>query len=161
MGFTDLLAGNARHAQRFNHAGIPGRAAQGVAVVTCMDSRIDPLAILDLKVGDAKVLRTPGGRVTPDVVTGLVVGTHLLGVDRVMVIAHTRCAMASGDDPQIADAIAAADGTDVHGMRMGASIDQEAALRFDVESLRHNPLIAAEVGGFIYDVDDGTLTRRD
>ncbi|AMS04603.1 carbonic anhydrase [Acidipropionibacterium acidipropionici] len=159
MGFNDLLAGNARFAAEFQNAGIPGRAARGVAVVTCMDSRLDPLAMLDLKVGDAKVLRTPGGRVTPEVVTGLVVGVHLLGVERIMVIAHSRCAMASGDDAQIADAIASADGAQVHGMAIGASTDQAAALAFDVSALRANPLIPAEVGGFMYDVDTGIIAQ--
>lgn len=159
MGFDDLLAGNARYADAFQEAGVPGRAARGVAVVTCMDSRLDPLAMLGLKVGDAKVLRTPGGRVTPEVLTGLVVGVHLLGVERIMVIAHSRCAMASGDDARIADAIAGADGAQVHGMTIGATTDQAAALAFDVSVLRANPLIPAEVGGFTYDVDTGILTQ--
>ncbi|WP_114044872.1 carbonic anhydrase [Acidipropionibacterium virtanenii] len=159
MGFNDLLAGNARYASGFQWAGTPGVAARGVAVITCMDSRLDPLAMLDLTVGDAKILRTPGGRVTPEVVTGLVVGVHLLGVDRILVIAHTRCAMASGDDAQIADAIAAADGTRVHGMAIGASTDQAAALDFDVSLLRADPLVSAEIGGFMYDVDTGILTQ--
>lgn len=159
MAFTDLLGGNARYSAGFTEKGVPGRAARGVAVVTCMDSRLDPLAMLDLKVGDAKVLRTAGGRVTPDVLTALVVGVHLLGVTRIMVIAHTRCAMASGDDTQIAGAIEAADGTNVHGMRIGATTDQLTALHFDVDQLRSNPLISAETAGFMYDVDTGAITQ--
>ncbi len=159
MAFTDLLEGNARYTAAFRERGVPGKAARGVAVVTCMDSRLDPLAMLDLKVGDAKVLRTPGGRVTPDVVTGLVLGVHLLAVTRIMVIVHTRCAMASGDDVQIAGAIEEADGTDIHGMRIGATTDQLAALHFDVDQLNANPLITAEIGGFMYDVDTGAVTQ--
>ncbi|WP_257477406.1 beta-class carbonic anhydrase [Acidipropionibacterium jensenii] len=159
MAFTDLLEGNARYSASFAEKGVPGRAARRVGLVTCMDSRLDPLAMLDLKVGDAKVLRSAGGRVTPDVTTALVVGSHLLGVDRIMVIAHTRCAMAAGDDVQMAAAIEAADGTNVHGMRIGATTDQLSALRFDVDQLRANPLIDAEVAGFMYDVDTGQIAQ--
>ena len=62
--FDDLLAANARYAADFQLAGFDGIAHAGVAVVTCMDSRIDPLGMLDLRPGDAKMLRNPGGRVT-------------------------------------------------------------------------------------------------
>ena len=71
-GFDDLLAANEEYAARFDAAEVPGKAARGLAVVTCMDSRIDPLAVLGLSVGDVKVLRNPGGQVTDDVLRALV-----------------------------------------------------------------------------------------
>ncbi|WP_130865350.1 beta-class carbonic anhydrase [Acidipropionibacterium timonense] len=157
MAFDDLLAGNARYAQSFSTPEMPGRAAKGVGVVCCMDCRLDPLAMLGLELGDAKVLRTPGGRVTPDAHVGLIVGSHVLGIDRVLVIAHTRCAMASGDDAAVVAKVLEADGTDLSGMRIGSSPDQLAALRFDVELLRRDALVDAEVGGFRYDVATGRL----
>ena len=160
--FEDLLAGNARYASQFADGGFDGKAHAGVCVVTCMDSRIEPLAMLGLRLGDAKILRTPGGRVTPETLVGCILGVHLLNVDRIMVIPHTRCAMGSGDDADIAAKVLDSTHTDIRGMVLGSTPDQEAGLRYDVELLRTHPLMAgrAVVGGFIYDVDHGTLTQR-
>ncbi len=159
--FEDLLEGNARYASQFTDGGFDGKAHAGVCVVTCMDSRIEPLAMLGLRLGDAKILRTPGGRVTPETLVGCILGVHLLNVDRIMVVPHTRCAMGSGDDA-IAAKVIDATGTNIRGMILGSTPDQEAGLRYDVELLRTHPLMAgrATVGGFIYDVDHGTLTQK-
>src|SRR3954453_13309411 len=96
--FADVLAGNERHASAYRPAQREGRAAKGLALLTCMDSRIDPLAMLGLQAGDAKILRNAGARVTDDVLRTLVLATYLLGVHRVMVVAHTNCRMAGGDE---------------------------------------------------------------
>ncbi|MGH3048822.1 MAG: carbonic anhydrase, partial [Gaiellaceae bacterium] len=87
--FADVLAANERYAEGFTLAGLSGRAGRGLAVVTCIDSRIEPLAMLGLRPGDAKILRTPGGRVTGETLAALAVARHLLDVERVMVVAHT------------------------------------------------------------------------
>lgn len=157
--FDDLLRNNQAYAETFTEGGFDGIAHAGVLVITCMDSRIEPLSMLGLKLGDAKILRTPGGRVTQDATVGAILGVHLLQVKRIMVVPHTRCAMASGTDQQIADKVLEVDGTDIRGMRIGASPDQASALSFDVRALRSHPLITgrALVGGFMYDVDSGLL----
>src|SRR6059058_5639675 len=93
--FADVLAANAEYARRFRLQGVPAMAARGLAVVTCMDSRIEPLAMLGLAPGDAKILRNAGARVTDDVLRTLVLASYLLGVSRAMVIAHTNCSMAT------------------------------------------------------------------
>ena len=93
-------------------------------MVTCMDSRIEPLEMIGLRVGDAKIIRTPGGRVTADALVGCVLGVHLLGVNRIMVVPHTRCAMASGEDADIMASVKEATGEDISDMRLGASTDQ-------------------------------------
>ena len=90
--FDDLLAANAAYAETFPLAGFDGIAHAGVAMLTCMDSRIDPLRMIGLEPGDAKIIRNPGGRLTPSALEGLLLGVHLLGVDRIMIVAHTRCA---------------------------------------------------------------------
>ena len=77
---------------RFHTTGLEARAAQGLAVLTCIDSRIEPLAMLGLRPGDAKILRNAGARVTSDVLRSLVLASNLLGVERVMLIAHTDAA---------------------------------------------------------------------
>src|SRR3954452_19583982 len=94
-GFDDLLAANAEYAADFHYGGFDGIAHAGIGVVTCMDSRIPPLELLGLKPGDAKVLRAAGGRVTGVTMTELVLGGQRLGVKRIMIIPHTRCAMAA------------------------------------------------------------------
>ena len=76
--FDDLLAANREFAENFNLSGFDGVAHAGVALVTCMDSRIDPLGMLGLKPGDAKIFRNPGGRVTEAALEALVLGVHLL-----------------------------------------------------------------------------------
>lgn len=160
--FDDLLDANATWAETFVDGGFDGVAHAGVLVVTCMDSRIEPLSMLGLKLGDAKILRTPGGRIGEDALVGIILGVHLLKVTRIMVVPHTRCAMASGDDAMIAARVLDGDGTDIRGMRLGASPDQDNALRYDVQLLRTHPLLSgrAEVGGFMYDVDTGLIVQH-
>jgi carbonic anhydrase len=160
-GFTDLLTRNAGYQTGFLHGNFDGIAHAGIAMVTCMDSRIEPLGMIGLQVGDAKIIRTPGGRLTPDALVGCVLGVHLLGVTRILVVPHTRCAMASGEDTDIVAKVRAATGEDLSDMRIGASVDQHARLAEDVATLREHPHVAgrALVGGFLYDVDTGALTQ--
>ncbi len=159
--FADLLSSNGAYQTQIAHGGFDGVAHAGVAMVTCMDSRIEPLEMIGLQVGDAKILRTPGGRVTADALVGCVLSVHLLGVDRILVVPHTRCAMASGEDADLVARVKAETGDDLSDLRLGASPDQRARLTEDVQRLRANPHIAgrALVGGFFYDVDTGALTQ--
>jgi carbonic anhydrase len=159
--FADLLSRNVAYQSQFSHGGFDGIAHAGVAMVTCMDSRIEPLKMIGLRVGDAKIIRTPGGRVTPDALIGCILSVHLLGVDRILVVPHTRCAMASGEDADLVARVREATGEDLSDLTLGASTDQHARLVEDVERLRTHPHIAgrAMVGGFSYDVDTGRLTQ--
>jgi carbonic anhydrase len=158
--FTDVLAANEEYAARFAMSGLPGEAARGLAVVTCMDSRIEPLAMLGLAAGDAKILRNAGARVTDDVVRTLVLARYLLNVERVMVVAHTRCRMASGDAAAIHDAIRAAGGPDTSDIAFLTTDDQEASLRYDIARVQASPYLPdLVVGGFLYDVDTGRLRQ--
>ena len=160
-GFADLLASNADYQTRMLHGGFDGIAHAGVAMVTCMDSRIEPLEMIGLAVGDAKIIRTPGGRLTHDALVGCVLGVHLLGVQRILVVPHTRCAMASGEDAEIIARVLAKTGEDLSDLAIGASTDQRARLQEDVTALRQHPNIGdrAMIGGFLYDVDTGALTQ--
>jgi carbonic anhydrase len=162
-GFDDLIAANRTYADNFDMAGFDGIARAGVAIVTCMDSRIDPLGLVGLRPGDAKIFRNPGGRVGTDALEALVLATHLLGVERILVVPHTRCAMASNSEAELRDKVGAGAGKDASWMTFHAIADQERALREDLAKVRSHPLIAAgtEVGGFVYDVDTGLLRRVD
>lgn len=156
--FDDLLAANRQYAE--NHeGGFDGIARAGVLMVTCMDSRIDPLAMIGLREGDAKILRNPGGRVTDQVLVAIVLGVTMLKVERVLVIEHTRCAMASSSERDVKAAIAAFTGSDASWMTVGVIEDQESTIRGDVHRVESHPLVPdnVEVGGFLYDVDSGLL----
>lgn len=159
--FTDVLAGNDDYAATFALAGLEPVAARGLAVVTCMDSRIEPLDMLGLKPGDAKIMRNAGARVTTDVLRTLALATHLLGVERVMVVAHTRCKMASATSEEVVAAIAESTGIDVRSLDFQLIADQRATLAEDVQKIRSWPFLPAgvPVGGFLYDVDTGKLTQ--
>jgi carbonic anhydrase len=159
--FADLLAANRNYAENFALSGFDGVAHAGVALVTCMDSRIDPLGMLGLKPGDAKIFRNPGGRVTEAALEALVLGVHLLNVKRVLVVPHTRCAMASASLDELRARVGESAGQDASWQTFGVVEDQRAALEDDVRKVRAHPLIpdTVEVGGFIYDVDTGLLDQ--
>jgi carbonic anhydrase len=157
--FADVLAANEAYARAFPHQGLRAHAAEGLAVLTCIDSRIEPLTMLGLRPGDAKILRNAGARVTPDVLRTLILATHLLGVDRVMVIAHTDCRM-TGNEADVHAAVRDAGGPDTSELDFLATEDQSATVRADVELLRTSPYLAhVRVGGFRYDVGTGRVTE--
>jgi carbonic anhydrase len=159
--FDDLLAANRDFADHFTLSGFDGVAHAGVALVTCMDSRIDPLGMLGLKPGDAKIFRNPGGRVTENALEALVLGVHLLAVDRILVVPHTRCAMASNTEAELQAQISASAGQDASWHEFHVVTDQVAALKHDVAKVRAHPLIPDRipVGGFLYDVDTGLMDQ--
>jgi carbonic anhydrase len=160
--FDDLLAANRAYAEAFDLTGLASRAAKGLCVVTCMDTRIDPLRMLGLRPGDAKILRNAGGRVTDDVLRSLVLAVALLGVDRVAVVEHTDCAMVGTTNEELRR------GLGELGARAGEwdflpIADQTATLAADVERVRSCELLPPDltVGGFLYDVDTGLLRGAD
>lgn len=158
--FADVLAANEAYAAAYRNADLPARAAKGLAVLTCMDSRIDPLGMLGLKPGDAKILRNAGARVTEDVLRTLVLAVYLLSVQRVMVVAHTRCRMAGGTEDDVHAAVATAGGPDTRSLSFLTTDDQAAAVRSDVQRVRSSPYLPGiEVGGFVLDIDTGRLER--
>jgi carbonic anhydrase len=161
-GFEDLLAANEGYAARFASGGLEGRAARGLAVVTCMDSRIEPLQMLGLSKGDAKILRNAGGRVTDDVLRTLVLAAHLLGVDRVMVVQHTDCRMSKVTDDQAHEAIREQSGLDTRSLEFRTIPDQQACLEQDVQKIRSYPYLPKDLAvvGCLYDVGTGRVEIR-
>ena len=161
--FQDLLKANEEFSAGFKSTGLSGQARQGLAIVTCMDSRIAPLSIVGMNVGDAKILRNAGARVTEDVLRTLVLATHLLGVNRVLIMPHTDCRMASGDEATIHQKILDDHGIDTRSLEFRTVSDQVAALRIDVTRVRSYPLLrdGVVVAGAIYDVKTGELKQID
>ena len=159
--FDDLLAANRDFAAHFALSGFDGVAHAGVALVTCMDSRIDPLGMLGLHAGDAKIFRNPGGRVTEQALEALVLGVHLLEVKRILIVPHTRCAMASNTEAELQEKIGESAGMDASWHEFHVITDQVATLKHDVAKVLAHPLIpdTIRVGGFMYDVDTGLLDQ--
>jgi carbonic anhydrase len=158
--FADVLAANDGYARGFRLRGLRANAARGLAVLTCMDSRIEPLAMLGLEPGDAKILRNAGARVTDDVLRTLVLATYLLGVERAMVIAHTNCRMTAESEEAIHAAVLAEGGPDTRSLGFLTATDPVATVREDVQRVRSWPYLRGlEIGGFLYDVDTGRLNR--
>lgn len=160
--FADLMSANQTFSESFELSGFDGIAHAGVAIVTCMDSRIDPLGMLGLTPGDAKIFRNPGGRVTSAALEALVLGVHLLRVERILIIPHTRCAMGSATEDEFRAKVGASAGQDASWQGFHVVSDQLDALRQDVAAVRTHPFIAdrAKVGGFVYDVDTGLLDQK-
>ncbi|SDK47207.1 carbonic anhydrase [Nocardioides sp. YR527] len=161
--FDDLLAANRDYAEKFDDGGFDGVAHAGVAIVTCMDSRIEPLALLGLSLGDAKIFRNPGGRVTPQAMEALVLGVHLLNVKRILVVPHTRCAVASNSEAELRAKLAESAGQDASWLDLTVVVDDQVrALAEDVAKVRSHPFVPEDVkvGGFIYDVDTGLLNQK-
>ena len=139
--FDDLLAANAEYQKTFKYSGLTGQAKQGLAIVTCMDSRINPLSVVGMRSGDAKILRNAGARVTEDVLRTLVLASYLLNVDRVLVMPHTDCRMAKSDEPEIHATLQEQFGVDTRSLEFRTVSDQVGALKIDVQRIRSYPLI--------------------
>jgi carbonic anhydrase len=152
--FVRLLAANEGYAAARAKVADP-RPSRHLAVVTCMDARIDVFAVLGLHLGDAHVIRNAGGRVTDDVLRSLALSTHVLGVDTVVVMQHTKCGLAGVTDSELRR---------LTGADLGFfPIDDHAeALREDIETLVETPFLRPlrAIAGFIYDVESGELDDR-
>ncbi len=161
--FDDLLEANRRYRETGHDPSIEAMAGRGLAVLTCIDTRLDPLATLGLRPGDAKILRNAGARVTDDVLRSLVLAVNLLGVHRVAIVQHTDCAVIGSTDDDLHARVTAATGGDTAGWEFLAGPDGTAALRADVQRLRACPLLPddLEIGGFVFDVRSGALTPLD
>lgn len=161
--FADLISANEHYAQGFKYSELSGSAAKGLAIITCMDSRINPLSVVGVRSGDAKILRNAGARVTEDVLRTLVLATYLLNVDRILVMPHTDCRMAQSDESTLHDEIQKQHNVDTRSIEFKVTKDQENALKADIESIRIYPLLREGVSviGAIYDVKTGKIDFKD
>jgi carbonic anhydrase len=146
-----LLAANQGYAFARAHVG-DARPGRRLAVLTCMDARIDVFAILGLHLGEAHVLRNAGGRVTDDVLRSLALSSHFLGVETVVIMQHTKCGLAGVTD----DALRRQTGAEFAFFPID---DHAAALREDIELLARTEFLwpLRMIAGFVYDVESGEL----
>jgi carbonic anhydrase len=161
--FSDVVNANSLFAQSFQNSGLTGTARKGLAIVTCIDSRISPLAAVGMQAGDAKILRNAGARVTDDVLRTLVLASYLLGVKRVLVMPHTDCRMAISDEATIHATIKDQFGVDTSSLEFRTVSNQSEALAEDVARIRSYPLLreGVSVAGAIYHVSTGQIEPID
>jgi carbonic anhydrase len=153
----EFLQANERYAAGFDKGDLPAPPARKVAVVTCMDARLDPAQFLGLNPGDAHVIRNAGGRAA-DAIRSLVISQHLLGTREVVVIHHTDCGMLTFTDEQLRQKLRDELGVTSEQEFLPFS-DLEQSVRDDVAIIRASPLLLKDVPvrGFIYDVRTGRL----
>jgi carbonic anhydrase len=160
MPFTDILTANSAYAA--DHEELAnGRARRGLAIVTCIDTRIDPLEAFGLIPGDAKVIRNAGARVTDDVIRTLIIATYVLGVNRIALIQHTDCGVANNTQSTIEDVVQAVSGESASAIDFLTIDDQVATLHADADKIRNHQLLddGIEVGEFMFDVRSGALDQ--
>ena len=147
-----------RRAELQPNFAVPGPPKLGVAIVTCMDTRIDPARMFGLEPGDAHVLRNAGGVVTDDVIRSLLLSQRFLGTRAVMLIHHTRCGVLGLSDDTVK-----AELREEVGFRPPFALegftDLDVAVRESMARIRHSPFLPHRqaVRGFVLNVDDGRL----
>jgi carbonic anhydrase len=155
----DLLRNAERYANVFTAGALPTPPALRLAIVSCMDSRIDLFALLGLHLGEAHIIRNAGAIVTDDVLRSLALSQALLGTRDVMVVQHTGCGL-HGDEDDLRAKVAAATGAEPE-WPLGAFDDVEASVRRQLEILRETPHLVGgpEARGFVYAVETGRLSE--
>ncbi len=155
----ELVAANQRYAASFDKGNLPMPPGRKVAILTCMDARLDPARFLGLSEGDAHVIRNAGGRADADAIRSLIISQELLGTREVLVIHHVDCGMLTFDNQQLRQRLAQRFHHDASGIDFLPFRDLAQSVRDDVAALRNSPLIPREIpiSGYVYDVHTGRL----
>jgi carbonic anhydrase len=158
MSSTDgLIANNASYAAGFTKGSLPMPPAKKVAVLACMDARLDPAKALGLEEGDAHVIRNAGGVASEDALRSLVISQRLLGTQEIVLVHHTDCGMETFRDDVVKDQILADT-----GLRPSFALEAFPKVDDDVKQtaarIQANPFIPHKnIRGFVYEVDSGRL----
>ena len=139
---------------------LPAAPAKKLAVIACMDARLDPARILGLEVGDAHVIRNAGGVVTDDEIRSLAISQHLLGTEEIVLIHHTDCGMLTISDEEFGDRLESETGERPH-WRAHAFKDLDENVRDSIRLIRESPFVphTERIRGFVYDVKSGELRQ--
>ena len=161
MSSTDeFLTNNAEYANQFDKGDAPIPPAKGVAIVACMDARLDPARLLGFEEGDAHVIRNAGGVVTEDVLRSLLISQRLLGTREIILIHHTDCGMVTFKDDQVKAQIEAETGLRP-SFALEAFPDEEQDVRQSIRRIEACPFVPVKnsIRGFVYDVKTGVLSE--
>jgi carbonic anhydrase len=153
----DLIANNASYAAAFDKGNLPLPPAKRVAVLACMDARLDPAKALGLQEGDAHVIRNAGGVASEDALRSLTISQRLLGTEEIILIHHTDCGMETFTDDEVKQQIAADT-----GLRPSFALEAFPAAEEDVKQtaarIKASPFIPNKnIRGFVYEVETGRL----
>ena len=157
--YERILAENARYTEAFDRSALTAAPLSGLAILACMDARLDVEEALGLRTGDAHIIRNAGGLATDDAIRSIIVSQELLGTDEIVVIGHTYCGLLRTDEDALRTRLASRTGQDLD-VRFGAFDDLEDSVRASVERLRTHPWVRrVPVHGLIFDVATGRLTE--
>jgi carbonic anhydrase len=152
---AEITAANDRYASGFAKGDLPAPPGRQLAVVTCMDARLDPARFLGLEEGDAHVIRNAGGLVNDETIRSLVISHKLLGTEEAVVIGHTDCGMLTFTNADVHEKL----GPESESIDFEPFPDVAERVRQSVETIRSHPLLAGslEASGFVYDVRSGRI----
>ncbi len=156
---NELVKFNEGFAESFDRGDLPIPPARGIAILTCMDARLDPANSLGLDFGDAHVIRNAGGRASPDALRSLVISQRLLGTHEVAVIHHTDCGMLTFTNDDLRARLKEETGSDASEIDFLPFDDLEQSVRDDLQQIAASPFVNkdTEIRGFVYDVRSGRL----
>jgi len=152
-----VLEENRRYVEAFDRSALTAAPLSGLAIIACMDARLDVEEALGLRTGDAHIIRNAGGLATDDAIRSIIVSQELLGTDEVLVIGHTECGLEGADEAAMRDHLAARTGRRLD-LAFGSFSDVESSVRAQVERLRAHPWIRpVPIHGLVFDVATGRL----
>ena len=155
--YNRILRQNERFVEAFDRSALTAAPLRGIAILTCMDARIDVEDALGLRVGDAHIIRNAGGLASEDAIRSLIVSQQLLRTREIVVIAHTRCGLHGADETELRRLVADSTGA-ATAMAFGAFEDLDAMVREQVGILEHEPaLLDVPIHGLVYEVETGRL----
>jgi carbonic anhydrase len=155
--YERILAENLRYTESFDRSALSAAPLSGLAILACMDARLDVEEALGLRTGDAHVIRNAGGLATEDAIRSLIVSQQLLGTDEIVVIGHTGCGLRGADESALRERLASQTGRSLD-LSFGVFEDLDASVRRQVELLRSHPWIKrVPVHGLVFEVESGRL----
>jgi carbonic anhydrase len=155
--YERLMAENERYTESFDRSALTAAPLTGLAILACMDARLDVEETLGLRTGDAHIIRNAGGLATDDAIRSLIVSQQLLGTDEIIVIGHTGCGLLGIDEEALRERLRASSGRSLD-VAFGSFPDLEASIRQQVDRLKtHAWLKRVPVHGLVFDVATGAL----
>jgi carbonic anhydrase len=155
--YERLMAENERYTESFDRSALTAAPLTGLAILACMDARLDVEESLGLRTGDAHIIRNAGGLATDDAIRSLIVSQQLLGTDEIIVIGHTGCGLLGADEGALRERLRASSGRSLD-IAFGSFPDLEASIRQQVDRLKtHAWLKRVPVHGLVFDVATGAL----
>lgn len=159
--YARILGENRRYVEAFDRSSLTAAPLTGLAILTCMDARLDVEEALGLRTGDAHIIRNAGGLATPDAIRSLIVSQERLGTREVLVIGHTRCGLEGADEDALRDGLVERTGQRLD-LAFGAFPAIEESVRQQVARLREHPWVRpVPIHGLIFEVETGRLVELD